>query len=171
MTHLPASVRVYLCVTVCDMRKSCNASVCARPGRCPRASISVIEAEGGARFLLAGQRCRSEAGHCRGAEARIEAGWARSGAQVIKSLPAPTPIRQEDRADTYLLALGALCLELARAPQLLPVFLRVIKLAPRPSRRGGGGGVRRSVRQNVKSQLALHNFPNRRQENYCAATS
>ena len=48
---------------------------------------------------------------------------------MIKSLPAPTPIR-EDRVDTYLLALGALCLELARAPQLLPVFLRVIKLAP-----------------------------------------
>ena len=48
---------------------------------------------------------------------------------MIKSLPAPTPIR-EDRVDTYLLALGALCLELARAPQLLPVFLRVIKLVP-----------------------------------------
>ena len=42
----------------------------------------------------------------------------------------PTPIRQEDRVDTYLLALGALCLELARAPRLLPVFLRVIQLAP-----------------------------------------
>ena len=47
---------------------------------------------------------------------------------MIKSLP--TPIRQEDRVSTYLLALGALCLELARAPQLLPVFLRVIRLAP-----------------------------------------
>ena len=43
----------------------------------------------------------------------------------------PTPIRQEDRVDTYLLALGALCVELARAPHLLPTFLRLIKLAPR----------------------------------------
>jgi hypothetical protein len=50
---------------------------------------------------------------------------------MIESLPAPTPIRQEDRVNTYLLALGSLCLELARAPQLLPVFLRVIALAPR----------------------------------------
>ncbi len=50
---------------------------------------------------------------------------------MIRSLPAPTPIRQEDRVDTYLLALGALCLELARAPQLLPTFLRLIKLVPR----------------------------------------
>ena len=43
----------------------------------------------------------------------------------------PTPIRQDDGVSQYLLALGALTLELARAPHLLPVFLRVIKLAPR----------------------------------------
>lgn len=49
---------------------------------------------------------------------------------MIKTLPAPTPIRQEDRVSAYLVALGWLCLELARAPQLLPVFLRVIRLAP-----------------------------------------
>ena len=53
------------------------------------------------------------------------------GAQMIKSLPQRVMIRHDNRVDTYLLALGALCVELARAPQLLPVFLRVIKLAPR----------------------------------------
>ena len=50
---------------------------------------------------------------------------------MIKSLAAPTPIRQDDRVDQYLLALGALCVELARRPQLLPVFLRVVAMAPR----------------------------------------
>ena len=81
------------------------------------------EKEGGARFRLAGV-------------ARPRSGSAQAGlggrgrAQVIRPMPAPTRIRQEDRVDTYLLALGALCVELARAPQLLPVFLRVIKLAP-----------------------------------------
>ena len=53
------------------------------------------------------------------------------GAQMIKSLPQRVMIRHDNRVDTYLLALGALCGELARAPQLLPVFLRLIAMAPR----------------------------------------
>ena len=53
------------------------------------------------------------------------------GAQMIKSLPQRVMIRHDNRVDTYLLALGALCVELARAPQLLPVFLRLIAMAPR----------------------------------------
>jgi hypothetical protein len=51
---------------------------------------------------------------------------------MIKSLPVqPVMIRQDDRLNTYLLALGTLCLELARRPQLLPVFLRPVAMAPR----------------------------------------
>ncbi len=42
----------------------------------------------------------------------------------------PVMIRRDGVAQ-YVEALGWLTLELARAPHLLPVFLRVIKLAPR----------------------------------------
>ena len=42
----------------------------------------------------------------------------------------PTPIRPDGVAQ-YVEALGWLTLELARAPHLLPTFLRLIKLAPR----------------------------------------
>ncbi len=50
---------------------------------------------------------------------------------MIKSLPAqPVTIRRDGVAQ-YVEALGWLTLELARAPHLLPVFLRLIKLAPR----------------------------------------
>ena len=52
------------------------------------------------------------------------------GGQMIKTLPAPTPIRQDGIAQ-YLLGLAALCIEVARRPALLPLFLRIIKLAPR----------------------------------------
>ena len=38
---------------------------------------------------------------------------------------------RRDGVAQYIEALGWLTLEFARAPQLLPVFLRLIKLAPR----------------------------------------
>jgi hypothetical protein len=50
---------------------------------------------------------------------------------VIKTLPAPVTIRQDDdRVSQYLLALGALSMEVARRPALLPVFLRIVALVP-----------------------------------------
>ena len=54
-----------------------------------------------------------------------------SNIHAIAGKSAPVAIRQDDGVSQYLLALGALTLELARAPHLLPVFLRVIALAPR----------------------------------------
>ena len=43
----------------------------------------------------------------------------------------PPPIRRDERVNQYLQALGALCLELAHSPRLLPTFLRVIAMAPK----------------------------------------
>jgi hypothetical protein len=48
---------------------------------------------------------------------------------MIKSLPAPVAIRQ-DQISRYLLGLAALCLEVSREPRLLPTFVRILARVP-----------------------------------------
>ena len=46
------------------------------------------------------------------------------------SATAPTPIPR-DHVSQYLLGLSRLCVEVARNPRLLPVFLRIVARVPR----------------------------------------
>jgi hypothetical protein len=52
-----------------------------------------------------------------------------SNLPAIASRSAPVAIRPDGVAQ-YLLAIASLCVEVARSPRLLPVFLRVIAMAP-----------------------------------------
>ncbi len=63
---------------------------------------------------------------------------------MIKTLPAPTPIRQENVA-RYVEAIGWLTLEVAEMPVLLADFVGVIKLHRTPSRLCGRSGGPRST--------------------------
>jgi hypothetical protein len=49
---------------------------------------------------------------------------------MIKSLAAGPVTIQHDRVARYLVALSSLCLEIARQPHLLPLFVQVIRLVP-----------------------------------------
>ena len=50
--------------------------------------------------------------------------------------------RCQPRVAAYLEALGHVCLEAARDPKLLPVFLRIVRRAPRTIRELSKGGLR-----------------------------
>ena len=49
---------------------------------------------------------------------------------MIRTLPAAPVMIRQDHVARYLEGLAALCLEVARQPRLLPLFVRILKLVP-----------------------------------------